>query len=47
MLKKPVRPFLLSLLRTMFPSKASAVVFVCVVVPVYVWLTLFLMRLDR
>lgn len=47
MLTKPMRHFLLSLLRAMFPSKASVIVFVCVVVPVYRWLALFLMRLDR
>lgn len=47
MLKKQIRPFLLCLLRAMFPNKASVIVFVCVVVPVYVWLMLFLMGLDR
>lgn len=42
MLKKPMRHLLLLLLRRMFPSKASVVVFVCIVVPAWIWLICFI-----
>ena len=47
MLKKPIRPFMLSLLRAMFPNKASVIVFVCIVIPAYILIVLFLSHLDR